>query len=614
MDKESEEQREKRIRSLWEKLDVQDEGSLDVVSLKRGLKKLDHPLQNADDLISDVLHSADINHDGRVQYEEFRRFVHETEALLRGLFDNIDRDNSGNVDKAELKSAFSRAGIAVADERLERFFNDVDKNDDGVISFGEWRDFLLFMPPRLVGLRSVLTYYQSTVKVNPEGDVTLSDETIQGLGTATSFLNTHLFGAIFQITTPPHHYHRPRQDEIALAGPLQVLDSTGVAAGEDTEKENEKQERVRVAVSAQEDGLAEDDHLVMSQQEEEAHHPVLLRKQHVEFSDRLEFIRSVLICCVPHPGYFLAGGLSGVASRTTTAPLDRLKVYLIAQTENTAAIAKVKEGAPLQATKHAGNTLINACRELWAAGGIRSLFAGNGLNIIKVMPESAVKFGSYEASKRVIAQIEGHGDSKRISSASQFVAGGVAGMISQAVVYPLDTLKFRMQNETVRGGLSGNKLIIATAKKMWARDGLRSFYRGLSMGLVGMFPYASIDLGTFEYLKRRLVKRKADASGCTDEQALPGNFTLALMGGFSGAIGASAVYPINLLRTRLQSQGTAAHPRTYSGIVDVTRQTVRGEGVRGLFKGLTPNLLKVIPAVSITYVVYENTKKALHLR
>lgn len=57
------------------------------------------------------------------------------------------------------------------------------------------------------------------------------------------------------------------------------------------------------------------------------------------------------------------------------------------------------------------------------------------------MPESAVKFGSYEASKRVIAQIEGHGDSKRISSASQFVAGGVAGMISQAVVYPLDTLK-----------------------------------------------------------------------------------------------------------------------------------------------------------------------------
>jgi len=41
---------------------------------------------------------------------------------------------------------------------------------------------------------------------------------------------------------------------------------------------------------------------------------------------------------------------------------------------------------------------------------------------------------------------------------------------------------------------------------------------------------------------------------------------------------------------------------------------VRGEGVTGLFKGITPNLLKVVPAVSITYVVYENSKRVLGLR
>ncbi|KAF2152404.1 calcium dependent mitochondrial carrier protein [Myriangium duriaei CBS 260.36] len=594
MDNESEEQREKRIRSLWNKLDVRKEGSLDVDALKLGLRKLDHPLQNADDLVSDVLKAADINHDGRVQFEEFHRFVTQTESQIRGLFVNIDRDRNGNVDKEELRAAFSRAGLAVEESRLERFFNDVDANNDGVISFAEWRDFLLFIPPRSVGLKAVLSYYQSTVKVNPEGDVHLSDETIQGAGTATSFFHTHLFGAILQITSPStsHHYHRPRMADVDPSPALHVLDQ----ADQDQAQSQEE--------------LA--DTIVMSQQEEEAHHPVLLQKQHVE---PLRLISSVLISCVPHPGYFLAGGLSGVASRTTTAPLDRLKVYLIAQTDSASeAIHQAKKGAPVQATKQSAHTLIRACRELWAAGGIRSLFAGNGLNIIKVMPESAVKFGSYEATKRVISKIEGHGDSKRISSSSQFIAGGIAGMISQAVVYPLDTLKFRMQNETVRGGLSGNALIVATAKKMWARDGMRSFYRGLTMGLVGMFPYAAIDLGTFEYLKRTIVSRKAARLGVSHEEAMPGNFTLALMGGFSGAFGASAVYPINLLRTRLQSQGTAAHPRTYTGIVDVTRQTISGEGFRGLFKGLTPNLLKVIPAVSITYVVYENTKKALKLR
>jgi len=33
------------------------------------------------------------------------------------------------------------------------------------------------------------------------------------------------------------------------------------------------------------------------------------------------------------------------------------------------------------------------------------------------------------------------------------------------------------------------------------------------------------------------------------------------------------------------------------------------EGVRGLYRGLVPNIIKVVPAVSISYAVYENMKK-----
>ena len=150
------------------------------------------------------------------------------------------------------------------------------------------------------------------------------------------------------------------------------------------------------------------------------------------------------------------------------------------------------------------------------------------------------------------------------------------------------------------GGEHGNKLIAHTAQKMWRASGISAFYRGLPMGLIGMFPYASIDLFMFETLKKRYIARKMRLNGLKhEEDAQPGNFTLALIGGCSGAVGASAVYPLNLLRTRLQSQGTVGHPRTYTGIVDVTKQTLKYEGVKGLFKGLTPNLLKVVPAVSI---------------
>ena len=128
-------------------------------------------------------------------------------------------------------------------------------------------------------------------------------------------------------------------------------------------------------------------------------------------------------------------------SRTATAPLDRLKVYLIAQTSpKKEAIQAVKEGAPLQVARQVGRPLIDACKELWQAGGIRSLFAGNGLNVVKVMPESAIKFGAYEAAKRTLARIDGS-DPRHLGNTSQFIAGGFGGVISQCVVYPLDTLK-----------------------------------------------------------------------------------------------------------------------------------------------------------------------------
>ena len=210
-----------------------------------------------------------------------------------------------------------------------------------------------------------------------------------------------------------------------------------------------------------------------------------------------------------------------------------------------------------------------------------------------------------QASKRAIAKFEGHNDAKHIQPISQFCAAGMAGMIAQAVVYPLDTLKFRTQCETVAGAQKGNQLILETARKMWRTTGLKSYYRGLPMGLIGMFPYSAIDLFTFETLKQSVVNRNMKTKGIKNEEdALPSNFSMALMGAFSGAIGASAVYPINLLRTRLQSQGTTQHSRTYTGVMDVTRQTIRGEGFRGLFKGLTPNLLKVVPAVSIVSHVF----------
>jgi solute carrier family 25 (mitochondrial phosphate transporter), member 23/24/25/41 len=139
MNGETEEHREKRIHELWRKLDTSAAGQIDLTGLKKGLKKIDHPLKNADDLLHDVLKAVDTSGDGRIQFHEFMVFVEHAEKELYQLFQSIDRDHSGALDKDELRMAFKRAGLTISSNKLDQFFDEVDTNHDGEISFEEWR-------------------------------------------------------------------------------------------------------------------------------------------------------------------------------------------------------------------------------------------------------------------------------------------------------------------------------------------------------------------------------------------------------------------------------------------------------------------------------------------
>lgn len=67
--RESQNQRDKRVEGLWKQLDPQGTGELDIKGLQRGLQKIDHPLQNADDMLRQMVRSLDTNRDGKIQYE-----------------------------------------------------------------------------------------------------------------------------------------------------------------------------------------------------------------------------------------------------------------------------------------------------------------------------------------------------------------------------------------------------------------------------------------------------------------------------------------------------------------------------------------------------------------
>lgn len=83
---------------------------------------------------------------------------------------------------------------------------------------------------------------------------------------------------------------------------------------------------------------------------------------------------------------FLAGGVAGAVSRTVVSPLERLKILF-----------QIQSGGKNEYNQSVGKGLM----KMWRDEGWRGFMRGNGTNCIRIVPYSAVQFGSYNFYKRV---------------------------------------------------------------------------------------------------------------------------------------------------------------------------------------------------------------------
>ncbi|KAM9770095.1 mitochondrial adenyl nucleotide antiporter SLC25A23 isoform 1-T1 [Menidia menidia] len=272
----------------------------------------------------------------------------------------------------------------------------------------------------------------------------------------------------------------------------------------------------------------------------------------------------------------LAGAVAGSVSRTGTAPLDRLKVF-----------RQVHGSSDFK-----GNVL-RAFQSMFKEGGLWSLWRGNGVNVLKIAPEMAIKFTAYEQIK---SMMRGGNEATTLRVHERFVAGSLAGATAQTAIYPLEVLKTRL---TLRktGQFSG---IADCAKQILRREGVAAFYKGYVPNLLSIVPYAGIDLAVYETLKLAWLNRNR---GLAD----PGVTVLVGCGAVSSTCGQLASYPLALIRTRMQAQDSVRGDPKIS-MLSLLRNIVIQEGVAGLYRGISPNLLKIVPAVSVSYVVYEYTR------
>ncbi|KAK4488916.1 hypothetical protein RD792_004706 [Penstemon davidsonii] len=450
---ETKEERESRIRSLFNFFDSNNSGHLDYAQIEKGISAMQIPSDYK--FAKELLEVCDANQDGRVDYGEFRKYMDDKELELYRIFQAIDVEHSGCILPEELWDALVKAGIEIDDDELARFVEHVDKDNNGIITFEEWRDFLLLYPHEAT-IENIYRYWERVYLVDI-GEQAVIPEGIS------------------------KHAHASK--------------------------------------------------------------------------------------------YLIAGGVAGAASRTATAPLDRLKVILQVQTTRA--------------------SIGPAVQSIWKEGGLLGFFRGNGINVLKVAPESAIKFYTYEMLKNAIGDANGD-----IGTGGRLVSGGLAGAVAQTSIYPMDLVKTRLQTYTCDKGNVPN--LGRLTKEIWVQEGPRAFYKGLIPSLLGIIPYAGIDLAVYETLKdmaRKYILQDGE----------PGPLVQLSCGTISGSLGATCVYPLQVVRTRMQAQ------RVKSSMSDIFWKTYQIEGLRGFYKGLFPNLLKVVPAASITYLVYEAMKKSLEL-
>ncbi|CAA2977634.1 mitochondrial adenine nucleotide transporter ADNT1-like [Olea europaea subsp. europaea] len=302
----------------------------------------------------------------------------------------------------------------------------------------------------------------------------------------------------------------------------------------------------------------------------------------------------------------VAGGIAGGVSRTAVAPLERLKILLQVQNPN-----NIKYNGTIQGLKY-----------IWRTEGFRGLFKGNGTNCARIVPNSAVKFFSYEqASKGILylyQQQTGNEDAQ-LTPLLRLGAGACAGIIAMSATYPMDMVRGRLTVQTDKSPYQYRGIFHALSTVL-REEGFRALYKGWLPSVIGVVPYVGLNFAVYESLKDWLIK--SNQFGLAENNEL-GVVTRLACGAAAGTVGQTVAYPLDVIRRRMQMVGwsNAASIVTgdgrnkasleYTGMIDAFRKTVRYEGFRALYKGLVPNSVKVVPSIAIAFVTYEQVKDIL---
>jgi hypothetical protein len=275
-----------------------------------------------------------------------------------------------------------------------------------------------------------------------------------------------------------------------------------------------------------------------------------------------------------------AGGFAGAFAKTMTAPFDRVKI--LCQTGRSA-----KPTAAVQ--------------EVWQSQGIAGFWKGNAVSVLRIIPNRGVLFMTSDFIKDMMQGFP-HDDPTKPPPALngfQYVcAGAMSGGATVLATYPLDFIRGRMT-----GHMSHFTSISQTFKYTIENEGWKQLYRGMSVSLLGSFPYEGIRFGVYDILKSQYVDKDSPI------------WYNVIIGAIAGVCATSALYPNDTVRRRLQvQQKQVAGNEYYASGWHAYRSLYKQGGIPIFYRGCTANLARAGPSAALQFGSFEFIKKAFAQR
>ncbi|XP_078181293.1 mitochondrial substrate carrier family protein isoform X1 [Carex rostrata] len=191
-------------------------------------------------------------------------------------------------------------------------------------------------------------------------------------------------------------------------------------------------------------------------------------------------------------------------------------------------------------------------------------------------------------------------------AAKEYGAGFAAGLSMVITGHPFDTIKVKLQAHNTTTNQKLYKNALHCASRILINEGIRGLYRGASSSFIGMSIESSVFFGTYSLMKSFFQGTNVDGQ--------PQLQVILPSAGCSGALISGILCPTELVKCRMQVQGKINTGSKYKGPLDCALKTLQSEGVRGIFRGGVPTLMREAIGNSVFFGSYEFSRYWMHLR